>query len=324
MTLNFSLNARIKKIGAELGFAGVGITDIKGHEQADYFANWVQKRSHGDMTYLERNQDLRFNPILMMPEVKSIIVCRLNYPAIKKNCNCRDSNFQDTRVDDDEKENFVEIATYAQGRDYHKIVYKKLDLFAKKISEFIDKPIRYRVFCDSAPVLEKALAAKAGLGWIGKNSLLINEKDGSYFFLGEIFTDLDLTFDEPVLSRCGNCRRCLDACPTRALSVPYQLDASRCIAYLTIEHNGEIADELKKCIGNKIFGCDACQVVCPWNKRINDDQTVIKDFVKRFANLNLKELLRWTEEEYLERTAGTVLRRLGYKRWRRNLLLQSK
>lgn len=300
------LAADIKTWGRELGFAQVGITDINLKDQAQYFSAWLLKKYYGEMDYLLKNQELRYNPALLMPCVKSVIVCRMNYPVSQ----CK------------ELAGYSEIAAYAKGRDYHKTMRKKLQLLAEKISKTVEVGCNYRVFCDSAPVLEKALAVKAGLGWIGKNSLLINEQDGSYFFLGEIYINFSLPIDQPLAKSCGTCRRCLDVCPTGALQESgFMLDARRCIAYLTIEHKGIIPCELRPLIGTRIFGCDACQNVCPWNQSVSVDQESILVFKQRFARLNLVDLFLWTKEQFLERTAGTVLRRVGYEGWLRNLAI---
>jgi len=297
--------ADIKTWGRELGFAQVGITDVNLKDQAQYFSQWLLKKNHGAMEYLLKNQELRYEPALLMSGVKSIIVCRMNYPVSR--CN--------------ELVGYGEIAAYAKGRDYHKTMRKKLQLLAKKISQIVGG-CNHRVFCDSAPVLEKALAVKAGLGWIGKNSLLINEQDGSYFFLGEIYLDLSLSVDQPLVKGCGACRRCLDVCPTKAFQGDdCVLDARRCIAYLTIEYKGIIPCELRPLIGTRIFGCDACQQVCPWNQIISIGQESILVFKQRFSALRLVDLFLWTKEQFLERTAGTVLRRIGYEGWLRNLAI---
>ena len=287
---HYELTQKIKLWAKELGFIGVGITDTNLGEDTAYFRSWIKNGYHGEMQYLERHENLRFNPDLLMPNTKSVICCLMQYPP--------DS------VD-------IPIASYAHGRDYHKIMRKKLLELAKKISEVVN--CDYRVFCDSAPVLEKSLAAKSGLGWIGKNCLLINSKIGSYTFLGEIYIDLSLETDQEVLNRCGNCSRCLNSCPTKALFTPYQIDARRCISYLTIEYRGIIPEGLRSLIGNKIFGCDACQKCCPWNRFAK------LEIKKHFTDLSLAELFLWNEEKFLKATEGTVLRRLGYECWLRNI-----
>jgi epoxyqueuosine reductase len=300
-----SLAQQIKIWGRELGFAAVGISDsiLNNVESSHYYA-WLNLGYHGTMHYLERNASLRFAAENLLPKTVRIISCRLNY-----------SNNEPILRNDI---NYGFIARYARGRDYHKLVRKLLLKLAKKIEQEVGKT-NYRVFCDSAPVLEKALAAKAGLGWVGKNGLLLDAKAGSYFFLGEIYTDIPLPVDEAVVARCGQCQRCLNACPTGALIAPYTLDARRCLAYLTIEYHGSIPEAMRPLMGNKIFGCDLCQEVCPWNRFAKVGAKVLEMAQKDFLSLPLAVLFLWDEKTFLEKTAGTVLRRIGYECWLRNL-----
>jgi epoxyqueuosine reductase len=210
------------------------------------------------------------------------------------------------------------VARYALGRDYHKLMRQRLQKLAERIAELVG-PFGHRVFVDSAPVLERALARNAGLGWIGKHTCLIDKDGGSWFFLGEIYVDLALPVDAPATEHCGTCRRCIDICPTQAITAPYRLDARRCIAYLTIEHEGAIDEALRPLIGNRIFGCDDCQLVCPWNKFAK--KTDEPDFRARndLDRATLAELFAWSEQEFLDRTEGSTIRRSGYARWLRNI-----
>lgn len=297
-----SIKTQIKFLAKEFGFAKIGIANLNLHDQQKRFANFLEHKFYGDMHYLTRYQDLRNNPKKLFPTLKSIISCSMLYEA---------------PLSKDNSQNALDnIAAYAKQRDYHKVMRQQLNNFAKKINDIA--PHNYRVFCDSAPLFEKTLAASAGLGWIGKNGLLINNQYGSYIFLGEIFTDLSFPEDKPAKNRCGKCERCLNICPTKALLAPYSLDATRCIAYLTIEYRGVIPINLRPLIGEKIFGCDLCQQVCPWNKFAK------KDSNKKFLNLehqSLADLFLWDEKKFLETTAGTVLRRLNYECWLRNIAI---
>lgn len=298
------LATQIKLWGHELGIQQIGITDTNLKQAEANFNNWLEKNHHGEMAYLKNNSALRFQPQNLYANTKSIICCSIVYPP--------PLGYADNT-----------IAAFALGRDYHKIVRQRLLRLAKKIAE-VRSDFRYRVFCDSAPVAEKSLAAKAGLGWIGKNTLLINPQHGSFQVLGEIFTNLSLPKDEATIpNRCGTCHRCLSACPTGALIAPGVLDARRCIAYLTIEQRAEIAPDLASKTGNKIFGCDICQQVCPWNKFAtkNFEGTFPPEFVTYacWQKVNINELQNWDEKTFLEKTRGSALRRVGYARWQRNL-----
>jgi len=292
----------IKLWGKELGFAAIGITDHDLQADIAHFNSWVKAGYHGTMQYLAKYAHLRSEANLLLPNTKSVICCLMSYPALPT------------------KTLPGYIAAYAYGRDYHKIMRQRLLKLASRISREV-KQCNYRVFCDSAPVLEKALAIKAGLGWLGKNNLIINNEIGSYSFLGEIYLDLPLMPDHQVAGRCGNCQRCLNYCPTNALISPYKIDAERCISYLTIEYRGIIPEELRSLIGNKIFGCDDCQKICPWNRFATKASASIKQFQERFINLNLVDLFLWDEQLFLEKTQGTALRRIPYDCWLRNLAI---
>lgn len=302
------LAQRIKQWGNELGFADVGIsgTDLRADEP--HLLSYLAANYHGEMDYLAKHGTLRSRPTELVPGTLRVISVRMNYvPA--------DTHMLETLS----QPSLAYISRYALGRDYHKLMRKRLQQLAERIKQEIE-PLNYRVFVDSAPVLESALARNAGLGWIGKNTLLLNRTAGSFFFLGEIFVDIPLPEDEPQQSNhCGSCTACLDRCPTQAFVGPYILDARRCISYLTIELKGAIPLELRPLIGNRVFGCDDCQIVCPWNRFSKTTQE--DDFSPRqqLDNSSLIDLFRWTEEEFLERTQGSPIRRTGYENWLRNL-----
>ncbi len=293
-----------------LGFADLKVTDIDPGHHVDYLQNWLGKNYHGDMAYMQNHADIRKNPTKILPGAKSIISVRMNYFP-------EDDSLQ--AVLNDPKKAY--ISRYALGRDYHKLMRKRLEKLGKKIAEQVEK-FGYRVCVDSVPVLEKAFAEKAGLGWIGKNTLLLNRQAGSYFFLGEILIDFELPSDKPNQSgHCGTCHACIDLCPTKAIIAPYQLDARRCISYLTIENKGSIPIEFRELMGNRIFGCDDCQLVCPWNRFASLTQEI--DFAPRHGldQASLLSLFDWSESEFLEKTVGSPIRRAGYLGWIRNIVI---
>lgn len=302
------LKKQIKIWALDAGFQQAGISDINLAEAGEHLNQWLDKQYHGDMHYMQRHGDKRFHPEQLVPDTLSIISVRLDYmktaltpyEALTK------------------QPNKAAISRYALGRDYHKVLRKKLKQLADKIAAEIG-PFGHRVFTDSAPVMEKAIAEKAGLGWIGKHSNLLNSKAGSYFFLGEIYTDLPLQADHKQSFHCGSCTQCIQDCPTDAIVAPFQVDARRCISYLTIENHGPIPIEFRKAMGNRIYGCDDCQVVCPWNKFTQDSQE--SDFKPRHQldDVELLTLFMWTEDEFLSKTAGSPIRRIGYQSWQRNL-----
>lgn len=298
----------IKQWGLKLGFQQVGITDTDLSLYETRFLEWLAKGFHGAMKYMEKHGQKRSQPVALIPNTVRIISVRMDYLP-------PDSTIGS--VLKNKRKGY--ISRYALGRDYHRLIRKRLDLLAQQISKSIG-PFGYRAFCDSAPVMEKAIAEKAGLGWIGKHTNVINSRAGSWFFLGEIFTDVPLPIDEPIKkSRCGSCRACIDICPTQAIIAPYQLDARRCISYLTIELRDAIPIALRPLIGNRIYGCDDCQLVCPWNKFAK--VTAEKDFHPRH-NLHAPDLLdlfSWSEEEFLLKTEGSAIRRIGYDCWLRNI-----
>jgi epoxyqueuosine reductase len=302
------LAARIKTWGRELGFQHIGIADIDLAEAERHLSDWLAAGFHGEMDYMARHGRKRSHPEELVPGTIRVISARLDYlpeprPAVR---DCLDSPTA------------AFISRYALGRDYHKVLRKRLQALAERIEREAG-PHGYRVFTDSAPVLEKALAAKAGLGWIGKHTNLIDRRAGSFFFLGEIYTDLPLPIDVPVTDHCGSCTACLDACPTRAIVAPYRLDARRCISYLTIELRGPIPEEFRAALGNRIYGCDDCQLVCPWNRYAQ--LTAETDFLPRHGldTASLIELFGWDEATFLHKTEGSAIRRIGHECWLRNI-----
>ena len=303
------LAEQIKLWSSELGFSSIGITDINLSQDQRYLEKWLEKDYHGEMKYMERHGKKRSQPAELVEGTKRIISLSMNYLP---------ENYNGLELLKEDKKAFV--SGYARGRDYHKIMRSRLKKLVSKIK--VHSSHENRVFVDSAPVLEKALAQKAGLGWIGKNTLLLNKNAGSYFFLGEIYTDLELPIDEPeIVNHCGSCTSCMDVCPTKAFEGPNQLDARKCISYLTIEYKGSIKEELRPMMGNRIFGCDDCQIFCPWNKflKITDEA----DFKPRhnLDDIDLSNLFMWSEEEFLKKTQGSPIRRAGYESWLRNIAI---
>jgi len=302
----------IRHWGLSLGFQDIGICSIDLAPHQAHLQHWLQRNFHGDMDYMEKHGDMRARPEQLLPGTLRVISARMDYLP--------DAEDMNTVLADTDK---AYISRYALGRDYHKLMRKRLaklaTLISGKIAE-IGLQHQYRAFVDSAPVLERALAENAGLGWIGKNTMLINAKAGSWFFLGEIYTDLPLAVDPPQpASHCGSCTSCIDDCPTGAIVAPNQVDARRCISYLTIELRDAIPEPLRPLIGNRIYGCDDCQLVCPWNKFAS--ATGEADFQPRnnLGSAQLVELFNWSEQEFLQRTEGSAIRRIGYLCWLRNI-----
>ncbi len=295
----------------ELGFAKTGFTNTELGEHEARLLNWLACGYHGEMSYMQRHADLRLKPADLHDGTISIIsVCMNYYP---------EQTTDPWQIIEDPTLGYV--SRYALGRDYHKLMRKRLQALARKI-ETHTGAFGYRAFVDSAPVMEKALAQQAGLGWIGKNSNLLNREAGSWFFLGELYTNLPLRADTDVpIDHCGSCTACIDICPTQAIVEPYVVDARRCISYLTIELRGSIPVELRHLIGNRIYGCDDCQLICPWNKFLQ--QTCEQDFSPRndLDSSSLLSLFNWTEQEFLDRTLGSAIRRIGYECWLRNIAI---
>jgi len=302
------LSASIRQWGRELGFQQVGITATQLDDDEAHLLNWLDAGRHGEMDYMARHGLKRSRPAQLQAGTLRVISARMDYDPPQ----ARDS----WEVLEDA--NLGYISRYALGRDYHKVLRTRLQKLAERIAGEIG-PFGYRAFVDSAPVLEKALARNAGLGWIGKHTNLINKQAGSWFFLGELYTDLPLPVDDAAEDHCGTCTRCIEICPTQAIVGPQQLDARRCIAYLTIELRGSIPVELRPLIGNRIYGCDDCQLVCPWNKFAR--KSAEPDFIVRHGldSTSLIDLFAWSEEQFLARTQGSAMRRIGYEQWLRNI-----
>jgi epoxyqueuosine reductase len=298
---------RIKGWGRELGFQAVGIADADLSAAEPRLLDWLDRGWHGEMEYMARNTRLRSSPASLKPGTLRVISCRMDY-----------LNDVPGAVADELKPGHAYIARYARGRDYHKVLRARLQALCTRIEAEIGA-FGYRVFTDSAPVLEVELAANAGIGWRGKHTLLLSRDAGSWFFLGEVYCDLPLPIDAPEKNRCGSCQSCMDVCPTQAIRGPYQLDARRCISYLTIEHQSAIPEELRPLIGNRVYGCDDCQLVCPWNRFAQPSGE--EDFQTRngLDGATLVDLFGWTEAEFDQRMRGSAIRRIGYERWLRNL-----
>jgi epoxyqueuosine reductase len=302
------LAARIKAWARELGFQQAGIADVRLDADAEHLRDWLAQGQHGRMEYMQRHGELRERPDALVPGTVRVVSVRMDYGTGE------DDAAWATLADGER----AYVARYALGRDYHKVLRNRLQKLADRIAADIG-PFGHRVFTDSAPVLERALARNAGLGWIAKNSCLIHRDAGSWFFLGELFVDVPLPVDAPATAHCGTCRRCLDVCPTQAIVAPGRVDARRCISYLTIELDGPIPEEFRAAIGNRIFGCDDCQLVCPWNKfarRFDEPDFRVRNDLDRAS---LASLFAWTEAEFLQRTEGSAIRRTGYRGWLRNL-----
>lgn len=302
------LKQRVVRWGSELGFQQVGVSDIDLAEAEDRLAQWIADDHHGEMHYMHRHGTKRSRPAELVPGTLRVISVRMDYLP-------EEQEKASALLDDASR---AYVSRYALGRDYHKILRRRLQSLASRIEAAVGS-FGYRAFVDSAPVLEKPIAEKAGLGWIGKHTNLINKDAGSWFFLGELYTDLPLPTDSSASGHCGTCRACIDVCPTKAIVAPYQLDARRCISYLTIELRGSIPVEFRKAIGNRIYGCDDCQLVCPWNRfaALSGEE----DFSIRHGldAPRLADLFAWSESEFLDRTKGSAIRRTGYLAWLRNI-----
>jgi epoxyqueuosine reductase len=299
-----ALAGRIKAWGLDLGFQAVGIAEADLSAAQPRLLEWLAQGWHGEMEYMARHATLRARPAELTPGTLRVISCRMDY--------LKDSG---TEISSDPET--AAIARYARGRDYHKVVRSRLQQLCDRIEAEIGA-FGYRVFSDSAPVMEVELAARAGIGWRGKHTLLL-DRTGSWFFLGEIYTSLAIPPDASVAGHCGTCEKCIEICPTQAIKGPYKLDARRCISYLTIEHKSAIPEELRPLIGNRVYGCDDCQAVCPWNGFARRSEE--KDFEARngLDRATLVELFSWSEREFDERLQGSPIRRIGYERWLRNL-----
>ena len=301
-----ALAGSINEWALELGFSSTAIGPADPGTHAQHLDQWLQRDHHGTMHYMARHSDLRRHPEHLLPGTRRVISVTLNYLT----------DTQPLRILNDRQLGY--ISRYALGRDYHKMMRKRLARLAQRIENSAGGI--YRAFVDSAPVLERGLAQQAGLGWIGKNTMLLQRQAGSWFFLGEIYTNLPLPVQQPYASEhCGRCTACLDICPTKAFTGPYQLDARRCISYLTIENKGSIPEALRPLMGNRIYGCDDCQLVCPWNRFARQSEEA--DFQARHGldNPTLLSLFQWNESRFLQHTEGSAIRRIGYQCWQRNL-----
>ena len=298
----------IRHWGRDLGFADVGISGVQLGDDERYLDQWLAENQHGEMHYMAAHGSKRARPAELIPGTVRVISVRMDYGTGD------DAGAWQTLNDPTQ----AYVARYALGRDYHKVLRARLQKLSDRIQSEIS-PLGYRVFVDSAPVLERALSRNAGLGWIGKNTCLIDKQSGSWFFLGEIFVDIPLPEDTPAEAHCGTCTRCIEVCPTQAIIAPNKLDARRCISYLTIELKGSIPEEFRKPIGNRIFGCDDCQLICPWNKfskKYDEPDFRVRN---NLDNATLLDLFVWTEAEFLTRTEGSAIRRTGYEGWLRNI-----
>jgi len=303
-----STEERIRGWGRELGFDAVGIAGIDLAEDEARLMEWLGRGWHGEMEYMARHGARRARPAELVPGTVSVITARLNYMNT-------DARGAWETLEDPQS---AYVSRYALGRDYHKVLRAKLQALADRMTRELGA-FAYRVFTDSAPVMEVSLASKSGLGWRGKHTLLLSRDAGSMFFLGELFVNLDLARDPATTAHCGTCERCIEICPTQAIVAPYQLDARRCVSYLTIEHHGAIPEELRPLMGNRIYGCDDCQLVCPWNKYAKPSND--PDFAARNSldSASLVDLFAWTEEEFNQRFEGSAIRRIGHERWLRNI-----
>ncbi|OSZ66204.1 tRNA epoxyqueuosine(34) reductase QueG [Hydrogenophaga sp. IBVHS2] len=309
------LVSRIRVWGQELAFSQIGVSGVDLRSAEPGLQAWLADGCHGGMDYMARHGMTRARPAELVPGTLSVITARMNYlPAGTP------TDWTGRELQRLQRPGEAVVSVYARGRDYHKVLRQRLQKLADRIAADIG-PFGHRVFTDSAPVLEAELATRSGLGWRGKHTLVLDREAGSMFFLGEIFVDLALPPTEPVSDHCGRCSACIDACPTQAITGPQRLDARRCISYLTIEHDGPIPPDLRPLLGNRIYGCDDCQLVCPWNKFAQ--RSPLPDFDERegLSGSTLVQLFGWTEAEFLRRTEGSAIRRIGHERWLRNIAL---
>lgn len=306
--LSADISAKLPEWGAELGFDAIGVSSLDLSSAEQKLWAWLENGYHGDMDWMQRHGTKRSRPSELVEGTMSIISVRMNY-------------WPEPSAPAEMVLNHPELAyisRYALGRDYHKVLRQRLEKLAQRLQAEIGS-LRYRVFVDSAPVLEKPIAVKAGLGWLGKHTNIINRHAGSYFFLGELYTDLPLTETGATTEHCGSCSACLDICPTQAIIKPYLLDANRCISYLTIEYAGSIPLEFRPLIGNRIYGCDDCQLICPWNRFAQISAETDFQIRHQLDSAHLLELFAWDETEFLAKLEGTAIRRIGHERWLRNL-----
>lgn len=307
------LFTQIQTWALELGFSQIGVAGVDLSAAEPGLLAWLSNGFHGDMAYMAAHGLKRARPAELVPGTVSVLTARMNYlPSATK------EQWTEAEWQRLQRPHEAIVSVYARGRDYHKVLRARLQKLSERIALHIS-PLGYRVFTDSAPVLEAELAARSGQGWRGKHTLVLNREAGSMFFLGEIYLDMALPPSEPVTQHCGSCQACIDICPTQAILAPYKLDARRCISYLTIEHAGAIPEELRPLIGNRIYGCDDCQLVCPWNKFAK--RSALPDFDERqgLTGQQLSTLFAWRENDFLHYTEGSPIRRIGHERWLRNI-----
>ncbi len=307
----------LKREAIDLGFGDIRVSDTDLSVAGPRLKEWLDAGRHGDMNYMRERAHLRLNPQELQPGTVRVLTVRMDY--LPDTSEMRQAvDWRSKEIDRWDEPDQAVVAIYARGRDYHKVLRQRLQSLADVIEKKIG-PFGYRVFVDSGPVMEVELANKSGLGWRGKHTLLLNREAGSMFFLGEILVDVPFPVDEPITSHCGECSACINICPTQAITAPYQLDARRCISYLTIEHQGSIPEELRPLMGNRVYGCDDCQLVCPWNKFAQ--LSSVPDFLPRHGleHAGLMDLWLWSEEDFLSKHEGSPIRRIGYEAWRRNL-----
>ncbi len=308
-----ALLIELRAWASELGFSQIGVADIDLSSAEPGLLAWLAAGQHGEMHYMAAHGLKRARPAELVPGTLRVITARMDYLPRGTPAGWQAVEWQGLGRSEQ-----AQVSLYARGRDYHKVLRQRLQTLSERLAAAIG-PFGHRVFTDSAPVLEVELASRSGIGWRGKHTLALHREGGSMFFLGEIYVDLPLPLSEATSAHCGECTACLTACPTGAITAPYRLDARRCISYLTIEHPGPIPVELRAAIGNRVYGCDDCQLACPWNKFATP--SVLADFDARegFAGASLVELLGWDEAEFLRRTEGSAIRRIGFARWQRNL-----
>mgnify|MGYP000258085696 FL=1 len=307
----------LRREAIDLGFGDIRVSDTDLSVAGPRLKEWLDAGRHGDMNYMRERAHLRLNPQELQPGTVRVLTVRMDY--LPDTSEMRQAvDWRNKEVDRWGQPDQAVVAIYARGRDYHKVLRQRLQSLADVIEKKIG-PFGYRVFVDSGPVMEVELANKSGLGWRGKHTLLLNREAGSMFFLGEILVDVPFPVDEPISSHCGECSACINICPTQAITAPYQLDARRCISYLTIEHQGSIPEELRPLMGNRVYGCDDCQLVCPWNKFAQ--LSSVPDFLPRHGleHADLLNLWSWSEDDFLSKHEGSPIRRIGYQSWRRNL-----
>ncbi len=308
-----SLVGQIRQWALELGFSQIGVAGVDLSSAEPGLLAWLSNGFHGEMAYMQTHGLKRARPAELVPGTASVITARMDYlPAAAP------EEWQAIEFERLRRPGEAVVSVYARGRDYHKVLRSRLQKLSDRIAAQVG-PFGHRVFTDSAPVLEAELAARSGQGWRGKHTLVLNREGGSMFFLGEIYLDMALPAGEAAADHCGTCSACIDVCPTRAIVAPYRLDARRCISYLTIEHGGSIPEDLRPLIGNRIYGCDDCQLACPWNKFAR--RSALPDFDERagLTGAQLVELFGWSEHDFLQRTEGSPIRRIGHERWLRNI-----